>query len=85
MTSTESDYVYEEAKKLRDEKEAVYGDAWKMLDIKSCFEQIPRKTNYLVVQFRNGRYNTHKEKFREDILDLINWCVFTYSKLEVKK
>ena len=84
MTSIEVNEVYEEAKKLLDEKETMYGDAWKKTDLKTCFEQIPRKTNYLVVQFRNGRYNTHKEKFREDILDLINWCVFTYSKLEEK-
>lgn len=78
--SKEVTHVFEEAKKLLDEKEAVYGDAWKTSGREACISQIFRKANYMRVQRKNGRVST--DKFLEDLLDLMNWCAFSYYLLE---
>lgn len=68
--------VFELALKLLDEREPVYGDSWKESGFETCFEQIPRKANYLAVQKRNGFATS--DKFGEDLLDQMNWCAMTY-------
>ena len=69
--------VFALAKKLRDEKEVLYGeDSWKKLGLSGCLEAANRKAVYLKAQMYHEGVNT--PKFREDLLDLINWAAFTY-------
>ena len=69
--------VFALSEKLRDEKEEVYGKGtWRELGLSGCLEAANRKAIYLKAQMTTGSVNT--PKFREDLLDLINWAAFTY-------
>jgi len=69
--------VFVLAKKLRDEKETLYGtNSWKSLGLSGCLEAANRKATYLKAQMANTGVDT--PKFREDLLDLINWTAFSY-------
>lgn len=73
--------VWEKATQLRTEKEKLYGaEAWRGLGIDGCLEAGARKATYLKAQRSNGLTDT--EKFREDLLDMINWAAFTYCLVE---
>ena len=72
--------IYDLAKGVLDEREPVYQDSWKKFGLDTCFENIPRKAEYLKVQKRNGKMDS--PKFGEDLLDLMNWCAFTYMHWE---
>ena len=62
---------------LRGEKEKLYGEgSWRELGLSGCLEAANRKAIYLKAQMANAGVNT--PKFREDLLDLINWAAFTY-------
>ena len=74
--SEEVAHVFEKAKALLDEKEEVYGDAWKMSGRSVCIPEVFRKANYIRVQWEKNRTST--DKLKEDLLDLINWAVFAY-------
>ena len=77
MTALEEvGYVFEEAKKLLDIQEPNYGDSWKQNGLSVCMPQVFCKANYIRVQHESGRATT--EKTREDLLDLMNWCAFSY-------
>jgi len=74
-------HVWERATQLRAEKEKLYGtEAWRGLGIDGCLEAGARKATYLKAQRSNGLTDT--EKFREDLLDMINWAAFTYCLVE---
>ena len=77
----EVNHVFELAQSLLNEKEPIYGDSWKRVGLETCFQQIPRKSTYLAVQYGNGHVD---EKFMKDLLDLMNWCAMVYVLLEGK-
>ena len=65
------------AERLREEKEELYGvGAWRSLGLSGCLEAANRKAIYLKAQMTDVGVST--PKFREDLLDLINWSAFTY-------
>jgi len=69
--------VFVLSKNLLDEKEKLYGEgSWRELGLSGCLEAANRKAIYLKAQMTTGSVNT--PKFREDLLDLINWAAFTY-------
>lgn len=69
--------IWQLASDLRAEKERVYGiDTWRSLGLSGCLEAAVRKAMYLKAQM--GSTGPHTEKFREDLLDLINWATFAY-------
>ena len=69
--------VFALSKSLLDAKEKLYGeDSWRELGLSGCLEAANRKAIYLKAQMTNGQIDT--PKFREDLLDLINWAAFTY-------
>lgn len=72
--------VFEKALAIVDEREEMYGDAWKRGGLDTCLPQVFRKADKLRVQHMNGLTNT--DKFRKGVLNLINWCAFTYYHLE---
>lgn len=74
-------HVYEKAKELLDEREPEYGHSWEEQGLDICLPQVFRKANYLKVQYNNGR--AHNSKFKEDLLDCLNWCAFAYRHLEL--
>ena len=80
-TREEVSNVYELAKDVLDARESLYGDYWKRVGFDNCFAQIERKATYLKVQKENGHANS--PKFKEDLLDLMNWCAFAYKHLEL--
>ena len=82
-SSEEVRSVFEEALAIVDEREEMYGDAWKRGGLDISLPQLFRKADRLRVQHNNGF--THTPKFKEDVLDLINWAAFTYYHLEEKK
>ena len=73
--------VFVLAKVLRSEKEKLYGEGtWRSMGLSGCLEASNRKAVYLKAQMANVGVNT--PKFREDLLDLINWAAFTYCLTE---
>ena len=82
-SSDEVRYIYEKALAIVDEREEMYGDAWKRGGLDISLPQLFRKADRLRVQHNNGF--THTDKFKEDVLDLMNWAAFTYYHLEEKK
>ncbi|KKL62531.1 hypothetical protein LCGC14_2184290 [marine sediment metagenome] len=89
MTAVEDvKYVFEKALALMDEREEMYGDAWKRNGKGICIPEVFRKANYIRVQWEKNLCST--DKFLEDILDLINYAAFSYHLVseeteEVKK
>jgi hypothetical protein len=75
--------IFDIAVALLDEKEKLYGDAWKTNGKQVCISEVFRKANYIRVQWENKRITT--EKLQEDLLDLMNWAAFAYFSEETKK
>lgn len=82
-SSDEVKYVYDKALAIVDEKEEMYGDAWRRGGLDVSLPQLFRKADKLRVQRHNAF--TYTDKFKEDILDLMNWCAFAYYHLEEHK
>lgn len=78
--SEEVSSVYEKARVLLDEKEEMYGDSWRRVGTEVVLAQVFRKAQYLRIQSQNR--TLFKKKFLEDLLDLMNWCAFSYILLE---
>lgn len=72
--------IFQKALQLIENKEDVYGDAWKVCGKSVCIPEVFRKANYIRVQWEKDRYTT--EKFMEDLLDLVNWAVYSYWHVE---
>lgn len=79
-SSDEVKYIFDRALGIMDEREEMYGDAWKRGGLDTCLPQVFRKADKLRVQHTNGLTST--DKFKKGILNLVNWCAFTYYHLE---
>jgi len=76
--------VYAKAGELLDAREPIYGSSsWREAGFNVCFSSITRKAAGLKVQNEKGHTGT--DRFKEDLLDLMNWCAFSYLHLEEEK
>lgn len=74
-TAADVVYVFRHAQELLDEKDKMYGDAWKQSGLPACLAEVIRKANYLKAQREHGLSSS--DKFREDLIDIINWAALT--------
>lgn len=72
--SEEVSYVHELALNLLDTVQTRRGDLWRELSIENMIGQIERKALYLNAP--------RDDRFKEDLLDIINWAAFIYYKVE---
>jgi len=76
-------HVYEEAKKLMEEREQDYNDSWLQEGLTSMVGSQFKKASQIKTMFENGRWKGNITRFKEDILDQINYCVFMYKLVEM--
>lgn len=72
--SEEVSYVYELALNLLDTVQTRRRDLWRELSIENMIGQIERKALYLNAP--------RDDRFKEDLLDIMNWAAFIYYKVE---
>ena len=75
-TREELGSVYDKALEIVDKREEIYGDAWKEGGCSVCVPEVLRKASYIRAQWERGKSET--PKFREDLLDLMNWSAIAY-------
>ena len=68
--------IFEAALKIVDQREGVYGDSWKQNGKDVCVPEVLRKASYIKAQWERNKSDT--DKFREDLLDLLNWSAIAY-------
>ena len=84
MTTREDvEPVFQKALAIMDEREEIYGDAWKTNGPSVCMAEVIRKSNYIRVQWEREKADT--PKFAEDLLDLINWAAYAYWHINNKE
>jgi hypothetical protein len=83
--TTESDIspIFKKALEVIKDREDMYGDSWKENGLDTCLGEIDRKAIYIKAQRSRGKYTS--DKFKEDLLDLVNWSVFAYWHVENKE
>ena len=81
-TTEEVGYVYEEAKKLMDEREKDYQGSWREEGLGCAVASAYKKGSQIRTMYENGRYKENIPRTKEDCLDGINYFVFGYHHLE---
>lgn len=76
--------IFEKALAIVDDRETLYGDLWKKSGKEVTIPEVFRKANYIKAQYEKGRY-AGNEKFKEDLLDIMNWAAFSVWHLEQEK
>ena len=81
-TVDEVRHIYEKAKELMDEREKDYNNSWVDEGLACMVGSLYKKASQIRVMFESGRFRENGERTKEDILDLINYAVFTYRLIE---
>lgn len=82
-TLEECGYVYEEAKKLMEEREKDYEGSWRREGLSASVSSLFKKASQIDTMFRNGRLLENPDRAREDLKDLINYCVFAHRHIDL--
>lgn len=76
--------AYKAAMKLVDSRQEDYGDSWVREGLQSAVGSAFRKASGIDFMFKDGVYKKKKEKFEEDLLDLMNYAALAYTLLKLE-
>ena len=76
--------AYQAAMKLVDSRQEDYGDSWVREGLQSAVGSAFRKASGIDFMFKDGIYKKKKEKFEEDLLDLMNYAALAYILLKIE-
>ena len=82
-TIEECGYIYELAKNLMDKREKDYEGSWRTEGLGCMVASLKKKGSQAQVMVDNGRVFENPRRSKEDLLDAINYAVFSYRLLEM--
>ncbi len=82
-TIEECGYIYLEAQKLMTEREKDYEGSWRREGLSAAVSSLFKKASQIDVMFRNGRLLENPDRSREDLKDLINYCIFAHRFIDL--
>ncbi len=82
-TLSETAYIYVKAQKLMQEREKDYEGSWRTEGLSCMVASLKKKGSQAQIMVDNGRIFENPKRSKEDLLDAINYAVFSYRLLEM--